>query len=113
MTYPHSKYSKKGKKRTEWLWGFGNSVRPSEGVGEGGWGGNPAMPERNQKVDSPAVLLEEAGHHRKILFSLREEKIWRAQNEKSKEYFSVVWRACRAVAAVPARQSFSVGGASL
>src|SRR3989338_6090560 len=42
-----------------------------------------------------------------------EEKNGRAQNEKSKEYFSVVWRACRAVAGVPARQSFSVGGASL
>ena len=39
-----------------------------------------------------------AEHHRKILFSLKEEKIGRAQNEKSKEYFSVVWRACRAVA---------------
>ena len=69
MTYPHSKYSKKGKKRTEWLWGFGNSVRPSEGMAEGGCGGNSAMPERNQKVDSPAVLLEEAGHHRKTFFS--------------------------------------------
>src|SRR3989338_2907995 len=70
----------------------------SEGMAEGGCGGNSAMPERNQKVDSPAVLLEEAGHHRKILFSLGEKEIGRAQNEKSKEYFSVVWRACRAVA---------------
>ena len=70
----------------------------SEGMAEGGCGGNSAMPERNQKVDSPAVLLEEAEHHRKILFSLKEKEIGRAQNEKSKEYFSVVWRACRAVA---------------
>jgi len=38
-------------------------------------------------------LLVRAKHHRKILFSLREEKIRRAQNEKSKEYFSVVRRA--------------------
>jgi len=38
------------------------------------------------------------GHHRKILFSLREKRIRRAQNEKRKEYFSVVWRAERAVA---------------
>ena len=89
-------------------------------MAEWGCGGNSATPERNQKVDSPAVLLEEAGHHRKILFSLGEKEIRRApclpagrQNEKSKEYFSVVWRACRAVAGVPARQSFSVGGASL
>jgi hypothetical protein len=29
----------------------------------------------------------------KILFSLGEKEIRRAQNEKSKEYFSVVWRA--------------------
>jgi len=41
------------------------------------------------------------------------KKIGGAQNEKSKEYFSVGWRGFRAVAGVPARQSFSVGGASL
>jgi len=70
----------------------------SEGMAEGGCGGNSAMPERNQKVDSPAVLLEEAGHHGKILFSLEEKEIRRAQNKKSKEYFSVVVRAKRATA---------------
>jgi len=75
-----------------------NSVRPSEGMAEGGCGGNSAMPERNQIVDSPAVLLESAGHHRKILFSLGEKEIRRAQHEKSKEYFSVVKRAERATA---------------
>ena len=74
------------------------SVRPSEGMAEGGCGGNSAMPEPDMKVDSPAVLLESAGHHRKILFSLREKEIRRAQNEKSKEYFSVVGRAERATA---------------
>jgi len=53
----------------------------------------------SQKIEaSSATLLSKARHHRKILFSLREEEIWRAQNEKSKEYFSVVWRAERAVA---------------
>ena len=47
-----------------------------------------------QKIEaSPAALLVKAKHHRKMLFSLREEKIRRAQNEKSKEYFSVVRRA--------------------
>ena len=56
------------------------------------------MPEREKKVDSPAVLLELAEHHRKILFSLGEKEIRRAQNEKSKEYFSVVVRAERATA---------------
>ena len=78
----------------------GNQGAKRKRVGE-----NSAMSERNQKVDSPAVLLEEAGRHRKILFSLGEKEIRRApclpagrQNEKSKEYFSVVWRACRAVA---------------
>src|SRR3989344_3233859 len=59
----------------------------------------PAEPsERNQTVASPATLQFIARHHRKILFSLREKEIRRAQNEKSKEHFSVVWRAERAVA---------------
>ena len=75
-----------------------NPVRPSEGMAEGGCGGNSAMPEPDMKVDSPAVLLESAEHHRKILFSLREKEIRRAHNEKSKEYFSVVGRAKRATA---------------
>ena len=54
----------------------------------------------NQNETSPATCLNtwKAGHRRKILFSLEEKEIGRAQNEKSKEYFSVVWRACRAVA---------------
>jgi len=69
-------------------------------MAEGGFGGNSAFLLPNQNEASPATCLNtwKAGHHRKILFSLREEKIGRAQNEKSKEYFSVVWRACRAVA---------------
>ncbi len=72
--------------------------RLSKGKAEGGFGGNSAFPLLNQNEASPATLLFKARHHRKILFSLREEKIRRAQNEKSKEYFSVVWRAERAVA---------------
>ena len=73
--------------------------RLSKGKAEGGFGGNSAFPFRNQIADSPATCLNtwKAEHHRKILFSLKEEKIGRA-HEKSKEYFSVVWRACRAVA---------------
>jgi len=59
-----------------------------EGVG----GRNAEPSERIQKEASPAALLVKAKHHRKILFSLGEE-IRRAQNEKSKEYFSVVRRA--------------------
>ena len=75
-----------------------NFVAESEGAAEGGCGGNSAAPERNQIVDSPAVLLESAGHHRKILFSLGKKEIRRAHNKKSKEYFSVVGRAERATA---------------
>ena len=67
---------------------------------EGGFGGNSAFSFQNQIADSPATCLNtwKAEHRRKILFSLKEEKIGRAQNEKSKESFSAVWRACRAVA---------------
>ena len=74
--------------------------RLSKGKAEGGFGGNSVFPLRNQIEDSPATCLNtwKAEHHRKILFSLKEEKIGGAQNEKSKEYFSVVWRACRATA---------------
>ena len=73
------------------------SVRPRKNMAEGGCGGNSAVFLRKIEV-RPATLPFKARHHRKILFSLRERKIRRAQNEKSKEYFSVVWRACRAVA---------------
>jgi len=55
-----------------------NSVRPSKGMAEGGCGGNSAMPL--QKIEaSPAALLVKAKHHRKILFSLGEKEIRRAQ----------------------------------
>ena len=71
-----------------------------KGKAEGGFGGNSAFPLRNQIEASPATCPNtwRAEHRRKILFSLEEKEIGRAQNEKSKEYFSVVWRACRAVA---------------
>jgi len=69
-----------------------NPVRPRKNTAEGGCGGNSAV--FLQKIEaSPAALLVKAMHPRKILFSLREEKIRRAQNEKSKEYFYVVRRA--------------------
>ena len=72
--------------------------RLSKRKAEGGFGGNSAFPLRNQIEASPATCLNtwKAEHHRKILFSLGKKEIRRAQNEKSKEYFSVVWRACRA-----------------
>ena len=95
-----------GKKEGGWGEGIFARLLPfpfrlSKGKAEGGFGGNSAFPLRNQIEASPATCLNtwRAEHRRKILFSLKEEKeIGRAQNEKSKEYFSVVWRACRAVA---------------
>src|SRR3989338_4627779 len=76
--------------------------RLSKRKAEGGFGGNSAFLLPNQNEASPATLQFIARHHRKILFSLREKEIRRAQNEKSKEYFSVVWRAERAVAGLGA-----------
>jgi len=94
-----------GKKEGGWGEGIFARLLPfpfrlSKGKAEGGVGGNSAFPLRNQNEASPATCLNtwKAEHHRKILFSLKEKEIGRAQNEKSKEYFSVVWRACRAVA---------------
>jgi len=115
-----------GKKEGGWGEGIFARLLPfpfrlRKGKAEGGFGGNSAFPLRNQIEDSPATCLNtwKAEHHRKILFSLKEKEIRRpksisallfvsnrfalgqtgnAQNEKSKEYFSVVWRACRAVA---------------
>src|SRR3990167_1697237 len=94
-----------GKKEGGWGEGIFARLLPfpfrlRKGKAEGGFGGNSAFLLPNQNEASPAILQFIARHHRKILFSLREEKIRRAQNEKSKEYFSVVWRACRAVAGV-------------
>ena len=67
---------------------------------KGGLGGIPlfSCQIKMRPVPWPAWISFQAGHHRKTLFSLGEKEIRRAQNEKSKEYFSVVWRACRAVA---------------
>src|SRR3989344_4671208 len=94
-----------GKKGGSWGEGIFARLLPfpfrlSKRKAEGGFGGNSAFLLPNQNEASPATCLNtwKAGHHRKILSSLGEEKIRRAQNEKSKEYFSVVWRACRAVA---------------
>jgi hypothetical protein len=94
-----------GKKEGGWGEGIFARLLPfpsrlRKGKAEGGFGGNSAFPLRNQIEASPATCPNtwRAEHRRKILFSLKEKEIGRAQNEKSKEYFSVVWRACRAVA---------------
>ncbi|MBU1991651.1 hypothetical protein KKC67_01395, partial [Patescibacteria group bacterium] len=106
-----------GKKEGGWGEGIFASLLPfpfrlRKGKAEGGFGAPQhqskarcgvkirAFPLRNQIEASSATCPNtwRAEHRRKILFSLKEEEIGRAQNEKSKEYFSVVWRACRAVA---------------
>ena len=70
----------------------------SEGVAEGGFGGNSATPERIQKADSPAVLIVESRTPHKSFLFLLEEKNRRAQIKKCEENFFAGWRACRAVA---------------
>ena len=67
--------------------------RPSEGVAEGGFGGNSATPERIQKADSPAVLLVQSRTPHKSFLFLLEEKVGRAQIKKCKENFFAGWRA--------------------
>ena len=85
-----------------------NPVRPSKGMAEGGCGGNSAIPL--QKIEaSPAALLVKARHHRKILFSLREEKIRRAQIRKSEENFFVGWRALARGGGAASLVPFKVG----
>ena len=60
-------------------------------MAEGGGGGNSAIPL--QKIEaSPAALLVKTKHHRKILFSLKEKEIRRAQIRKSEENFFAGWR---------------------
>src|SRR3989338_4273541 len=73
-----------------------------------GCGGNSAFLLPNQNEASPATLQFIAKHHRKILFSLGEK-----EKKKKKVFFSGVGRGEGATAGVPARKSFSVGGASL
>ena len=70
----------------------------SEGVAEGGFGGNSATPERNQIEDSPAVLLVQSRTPHKSFLFLLEEKNRRAQIKKCKENFFAGWRGFRATA---------------
>jgi hypothetical protein len=72
--------------------------RPSEGVAEGGFGGNSATPERIQKADSPAVLLVKSRTPQNSFLFLLEEKNRRAQIKKCEENFFAGWRGFRATA---------------
>ena len=69
------------------------NINREDGSAGGGWGEECRAVRANTKEASPAALQVIAKHHRKILFSLGEKEIRRAQNEKSKEYFFVVRRA--------------------
>src|SRR3989344_1487682 len=66
--------------------------RLSKRKAEGGFGGNSAFLLLGKNEASPATLQFIARHHRKILFSLREKEIRRAQIRKSEENFFVGWR---------------------
>ena len=93
-----------GKKEGGWGEGIFARLLPfpfrlSKGKAEGGLGEfRFSFAKSNEASPATCPNTWKAEHRRKILFSLKEKKIGRAQNEKSKEYFSVVWRACRAVA---------------
>ena len=74
-----------------------NFRSPSEGMAEGGCGGNSALP--SQKIEaSPATLLVKSRTQQKSFLFLLEEKIGRAQNKKCKENFFPGQRAKRAAA---------------
>jgi len=62
-----------------------------DGSAGGGWGEECRAVRANTERGQPRRLLEKSRAKQNILFLL--EKIRRAQNEKSKEYFSVVRRA--------------------
>ena len=66
----------------------GSWAKPKQaGKKEGGFGGNSAFPLRNQIEASPATCPNtwRAEHRRKILFSLEEKEIGRAQIKRTKD----------------------------
>ena len=69
------------------------SVRPSEGMAEGGCGGNSAMPERIELPPRHLPEYLEGRIPKKNVLSFLEEKIGRAQIRKARDIF--LW-CCRA-----------------
>ncbi|MDO8591853.1 MAG: hypothetical protein Q7R60_02965, partial [bacterium] len=69
---------------------------PQEHGGRGVWGEFRRVLAKD-RGQSRHLAIHCKTPQKNTLF-IRRKKIQRAQNEKSKEYFSVVWRACRAVA---------------
>jgi len=81
-------------------------------MAEGGCGGNSAMP--SQKIEaSSATLLFKARHHRKILFSLKEKEIRRAQNQKCRENFFAGWRVPASGGGLASLVPFKVGSSKV
>ena len=69
-----------------------NSVRPSKNTAEGGCGGNSAVFLQKIEAGLAACSVRSRSQQKSFLFLL-EEKIRRAQNQKSRENFFAGWRA--------------------
>jgi len=68
-----------------------NPVRPRKGMAEGGCGGNFVIPLQKTEAKPAALLVQSRTQQKSFLFLL-EEKIRRAQNQKSRENFFAGWR---------------------
>src|SRR3989338_10737741 len=80
-----------GRGKEKYLVAAKNPVRPHKNTAEGGCGGNSAV--FLQKIEAkPAALLGESRTQQKSFLFLLEEKIGRAQNQKSRENFFAGWR---------------------
>ncbi|MEX2006567.1 MAG: hypothetical protein WD877_00055, partial [Candidatus Saccharimonadales bacterium] len=69
-----------------------NSVRPRKNTAEGGCGGNSAVFLQKIEASPTACFVRSRSQQKSFLFLL-EEKIRRAQNQKSRENFFAGWRA--------------------
>jgi len=78
----------------------------------------PSCPSEKIEASPVALLSQSKAQQKSFLFLLParrslsaggEEKIRRAQNEKGKEYFSVVWRAKQAVVGLASLVPFKKG----
>jgi len=89
-----------GKKEGGWGEGIFAHLLLSEGMAEGGCGGNSAMPERIQKEAAPAACSVRSRSQPKSFLFLLEEKNRRAQIKKCEENFFAGWRALASVGGV-------------
>ena len=68
------------------------SVRPRKNTAEGGCGGGNSAVFLQKIEASPAACIVRGRTQQKSFLSLLEEKILRAQNQKSRENFFAGWR---------------------